>query len=96
MALTLKAPPPAERQLTEAKWDAAEASLVNHPEATQQEALLTPKHSYSVVRTPEGTFERVRTKSREDTNVDVAALARARRVHSLLVGDSPDDPASGM
>jgi hypothetical protein len=95
MALTLKAPPPIERQLTEAKWDAAEASLRTNPDATQEDALLTPKHVYSVVRTPEGTFERVRTKSREDTNVDVAALARARGVHSLLA--APDDAApSGM
>ena len=95
MALTLKAPPPVERQLTESKWDAAEASLRTNPEADEQEALLTPKHSYRVVRTPEGTFERVRTKSREDTNVDVDALARARRVHCLLA--APDDaPASGM
>jgi hypothetical protein len=84
-----------ERQLTEAKWDAAEATLRANPEAVEQEALLTPKHSYSVVRTPDGTFERVRTKSREDTNVDVDALARSRRVHSLLA--APDDaPASGM
>jgi hypothetical protein len=95
MALTLKTPPPLERQLTEAKWDAAEASLLNHPEATEQEALMTPTHSYRVVRTPEGTFARVRTKSREDTNVDVDALARARRVHSLLA--APDNtPTSGM
>lgn len=94
MALTLKAPPPLERQLTEAKWDAAEASLRTNPDATQEDALLTPKHVYSVVRTPEGTFERVRTKSREDTNVDVAALARARGVHSLLA--APDDAPSGM
>ena len=94
MALTLKAPPPIERQLTEAKWDAAEASLRTNPDATQEDALLTPKHAYSVVRTPEGTFERVRTKSREDTNVDVAALARARGVHSLLA--APDDAPSGM
>jgi hypothetical protein len=95
MALTLKVPPPLERQLTEAKWDAAEASLRTNPDATQEDALLTPKHAYSVVRTPEGTFERVRTKSREDTNVDVDALARARRVHSLLA--APDGTApSGM
>jgi len=95
MALTLKAPPPLERQLTEAKWDAAEASLRTNPDATQEDALLTPKHVYSVIRTPEGTFERVRTKSREDTNVDVAALARARGVHSLLA--APDNAApSGL
>ena len=90
MALTLNVPPPLERQLTESKWDAAEASLRTNPDATQEDALLTPKHVYSVVRTPEGTFERVRTKSREDTNVDVDALARARRVHSLLAAPSTD------
>jgi hypothetical protein len=90
MALTLNVPPPLERQLTESKWDAAEASLRTNPDATQEDALLTPKHVYSVVRTPEGTFERVRTKSREDTNVDVAALARSRGVHLVLASPSTD------
>jgi hypothetical protein len=95
MALTLKAPPPLERQLTEAKWDAAEASLRTNPDATQEDALLTPKHVYSVIRTPEGTFERVRTKSREDTNVDVDALARPCGVHCVLASSGTDAP-SGM
>jgi hypothetical protein len=95
MALTLNVPPPLERQLTESKWDAAEASLQMKPDATQEDALLTPKHVYSVVRTPEGTFARVRTKSREDTNVDVDALARARGVHCVLASSGTDAP-SGM
>ena len=95
MALTLNIPPPLERQLTESKWDAAEASLRTNPDATREDALLTPKHAYSVVRTPEGTFARVRIKSREDTNVDVVALARPRGVHCVLAPSGTDAP-SGM
>ena len=95
MALTLNIPPPLERQLTESKWDAAEASLRTNPDATREDALLTPKHAYRVVRTPEGTFARVRIKSREDTNVDVDALARPRGVHCVLAPSGTDAP-SGM
>jgi len=96
-SLTLKLPRPLERQLTECKWDAAQQSLTANPEVDAQEALLTPRHVYTVVREPDGTFTRTRTKSREGINVGLASPPRAGDLHSVSVGHSlHDDPASGM
>jgi hypothetical protein len=96
-SLTLKLPHPLERQLTECKWDAAEQCLTANPETDIQTALLTPKHIYAVVRDPDGTFTRTRTKSREGINVALASSPCARDLLSLPVGDSlPDDAAPGM
>jgi hypothetical protein len=98
MALTLKVPPPAERQLTEAKWDVAEATLRRNPTLQTSNAHLSPKHVYSVVREEDGTFSRVRTKSQEETNqdVDLASPLGAGGVHRLLVGDAADATRAGM
>jgi hypothetical protein len=96
-SLTLKLPPVIERQLTECKWDAAQQSLTANPEAETQDALLTPRHVYTVVREPDGTFTRTRTKSREGINVGLASPPCAGDLLSVPVGDSlHDDTASGM
>ena len=96
-SLTLKLPLTLERQLTECKWEAAQQSLTANPEAETHDALLTPRHVYTVVREPDGTFTRTRTKSREGINVDLAPSPRARDLLPVPVGDSlHDDAASGM
>jgi hypothetical protein len=96
-SLTLKVPLPAERQVTESKWDAAQQCLAANPEVDAQDALLTPRHVYTVVREPDGTFTRTRTKSREGINVGLASSPCARDLHPVSVGDSlHDDAASGM
>jgi len=96
-SLTLKVPPMLERQLTECKWDAAQQSLAANPKVDAQDALLTPRHVYTVVREPDGTFTRTRTKSREGINVGLASSPCAGDLHSLPVGDSlHDDAAPGM
>ncbi len=87
MALTLKVPPRVERQLTEAKWDAAEETLRRHPARVQEIVLTTPTHVYTVERTAEGTLERTRTKSQEEPNVALDPSPRDRGVLALLVGD---------
>ena len=96
MALTLKVPPPAERQLTESKWEAAEQSLRENPHQQSAEALLTPKHVYTLHRSPDGALTRTRTKSREEPNVDVASPLGAGGVHPLLVGDATDPAPSKL
>jgi hypothetical protein len=88
MALTLKVPPPAERQLTETKWDAAEERLRVTPALQTSDALLTPQHVYRVVREPSGTFSRVRTKSQEETNVDLVASPRPGHLRHVLVDNA--------
>jgi hypothetical protein len=91
MALTLKTPPPAERQLTETKWDAAEQTLHDDPSRQSVDVLLTPRHIYTVVRASDGTLTRVRTKSQEETNVDLAASPGPGGVRPVLVGSAPAD-----
>lgn len=95
MALTLTIPPPAERQLTEAKWEAAESSLRANPSLETSEALLTPQHIYAVVRTTDGTFCRIRTKSHEETNVDLDCSPRSCDLRDVLVG-APKEPSSAV
>ena len=96
-SLTLKLPHPLERQLTECKWDAAEQCLTANPETDIQTALLTPKHIYAVVRDPDGTFTRTRTKSREGINVALASSPCPGDRLSVHVGDTVhDDAAPGM
>ena len=90
MALTLNVPPPAERQLTESKWEVAEQSLRENPHQQSAEALLTPKHVYILRRSPDGALTRTRTKSQEETNVDVASPLGAGGVRPLLVGNAAD------
>lgn len=87
MALTLKVPAPAERQLTESKWDAAEDFLRLQSSAPLCTILETPNHAYTVVRETDGSFSRVRTKSQEDTNLDVdlASPVGTRRLLPVLV-----------
>jgi len=96
-SLRLKLPLPLERQVTECKWDAAQQCLTANPETDIQTALLTPKHIYAVVRDPDGTFTRTRTKSREGVNVDLASSPCPGDLLSVSVGDSlHDDAAPGM
>lgn len=98
MALTLKVPTPAERQLTESKWESGEEALRIHPVRTVHTVLETPNHVYTVVRETDGSFSRVRTKSQEETNsdVDLASPLGTRRVLSVLVGSAPDTTGTGM
>ena len=96
-SLTLKIPRPVERQLTECKWEAAQQSLTANPDTDIQTALLTPKHVYAVVRDPDGTFTRTRTKSREGINVALASSPCPGDRLSVHVGDTVhDDTAPGM
>ena len=88
MALTLTIPIPVERQLTESKWDAAEQLLQVHPEIQSSTVLQTPTHVYTVVRTDDGAVSRVRTKSQEETNVDLASPLGSRGLLPVLVGSS--------
>ena len=96
MALTLKVPPPADRQLTESKWEVAETTLRTNPAQQSAEALLTPRHRYTLHRASDGSLTRTRTKSQEETNVDLASPSRARGVHPVLVGNSPDPDGSEL
>ena len=96
MSLTLKVPPPADRQLTESKWEAAEEVLREDPERQSADALLTPKHVYSLRRTPDGSLTRTRTKSREEPNVDLDSPPCARCLLPLLVGSAPDPAPSKL
>ena len=96
MALTLKVPAPAERQLTESKWDAAEDFLRTQTSLPMCTILETPNHVYTVVRETDGSFSRVRTKSQEETNpdVDLASPVGTRRLLPVLVGNAPDTAGS--
>lgn len=97
MALTLKVPPPAERQLTESKWDAAEQSLREDTSLEAYTILATPSHVYTVVRETDGSLSRVRTKSQEETNVDLAPSPCASGLRHLLAGAPKDGaPAEGL
>ena len=93
-SLTLRIPLPVERQVTESKWDAAQQSLTANPAAETEDALMTPGHVYTVVREPDGTFTRTRTKSREGINVDLASSPRARDLLPVSVGHSHHDAAA--
>lgn len=88
MALTLKVPPPAERQLTESKWEVAEQTLREDPHRQSADAFLTPNHIYTLHRTPDGALTRIRTKSQEETNVDVASPLSTGGVRPVLVGNT--------
>ena len=90
LELTLKTPPPAERQLTETKWDAAEQSLRDDPSRQSSNALATPHHVYMVVRNPDGSLTRTRTKSHEETNVDLVASPCPGGRPDLLVRNPTD------
>ena len=96
MSLTLKVPPPAVRQLTESKWEVAEESLREDPERQSADALLTPKHVYTLHRAPDGSLTRTRTKSREEPNVDLDSPPCARCLLPVLVGSSPDPAPSKL
>lgn len=96
MSLTLKVPPPVDRQLTESKWEVAEETLRANPTQTSAEALLTPNHVYTLHRSPDGALTRARTKSREETNVDMASPPGARGVRPLLVGNAADAETSKL
>ena len=88
MALTLNTPLPLERQVTETKWDAAEGSLRASPSLETSTALLTATHVYAIVREPDGSLTRTRTKSREEPNVDLAPSPRVGGVPGVLVDDA--------
>lgn len=88
MALSIKVPPPLERQVTETKWIVAEGSLRATPSLETFAALLTPTHVYAVVREPDGSLSRTRTKSREEPNVDLDPSPRPCRVPGVLVDDA--------
>jgi hypothetical protein len=88
MCESLRVPIPLERQLTESKWDSAQKVLEQSPTKESESVLMTPTHVYSVHRESDGTFTRVRTKSHEGTNVDLASSPRSRDLLCLLVGNS--------
>jgi hypothetical protein len=92
MALTLKVPPPADRQLTESKWEVAEQSLRDDITSRACTILTTPDHVYTLIREPDGSLSRVRTKSQEEPNVDVAPSPCAGGGRDVLVG-APKDAA---
>jgi hypothetical protein len=92
MALTLKAPPPADRQLTESKWEVAEQALRENASCHACTILTTPQHAYTLVREPDGSLTRHRTKSQEEPNVDVAPSPCAGGGRDVLVG-APKDAA---
>jgi hypothetical protein len=94
MALRLKVPPPLERQVTETKWDAAAETLRVNPDQETSTACLTPTHTYTVVRDADGTLSRVRTKSQEDTNVDLAPSPRSGGSVPVVVGDASEVAAA--
>lgn len=96
MALTLKVPPPADRQLTESKWEAAEDSLRGNASRQAYTILATPTNVYTVVREADGSLTRVRTKSCEEPNVDMAPSPCARGLWDLLAGASEDAASEGV
>ena len=96
MALTIKVPPPLERQVTETKWTVAEGSLRATPALETSTALLTPRHIYAVVRAPDGSLSRTRTKSHEEPNVDLAPSPRPCCVPGVLVDNASHGAPAGV